>query len=402
VLSGRRQFLKHASTQTLALAGMSVYGHSSASPVSLMTDEDDLKRDLIFRTRVPRNAEPALPDLVGNWITPNRLFYVRSHAPNPVIDPAAFRLELDGLIQQTARLSLQDLEQKFSRVECTCTLTCAGNRRYEHSKVKPVGGVQWEEGPIGNAVWSGFRLSDVLKSFGLQSAAEHVWFEGLDQIRKGDTTIPFGGSVPVSKVMEDSESAPGVLLATHMNGEPLPADHGFPLRTVVPGYIGARSVKWLGRINVSNRPSPNYYVADAYKLVQQGTASEWDEAAPLYRFIVNSALCAAERRQGNAMVRLSGYALPTGVVGATVAQVEVSTDNGKSWVTADLDRRQQEYCWSLWTAEVPLKDSASNLLIRATDTTGRTQPASVPWNAKGYMYNAWHRVPVAKLKAFER
>jgi len=398
----RRLFLQQAALSSLGLLALPQASASMFSGIAT-ADEDDLKADLIFRTRIPRNAEPPLPKLVESWITPNRLFYVRSHAPNPVISRDSFRLQIDGLVQRDTSFSLAELEQKFTRVECTCTMTCAGNRRYEHSKVKTVGGVQWEEGPIGNAVWSGFRLSDVLKAIGLQDAAEHVWFEGLDQIQRGDETIPFGGSVPVSKMLQDADDMPGVLLATHMNGVPLPIDHGFPLRTVVPGYIGARSVKWLGRITVSNRPSPNHYVATAYKLVQTGSDTDWAEAGPIYRFIVNSAICSADLTElANGRVTVGGYALPTGLPDTSISGVELSADGGQTWQAADLDHAGGDYCWTLWSATVNNVRSDGDLLLRAADSSGRIQPVSVPWNAKGYMYNAWQRVPVSSLKSFSQ
>lgn len=391
---GRRQFLSRAAN---ALVVVSAAWITPGVATGSLRDEnrDPLKPDLIFRQLNPRNAEPPLPALVESWITPERLFYVRSHGPNPVIDPEMFRLRINGMVERPAELSLKDLETRFSRVSCVCTMTCAGNRRYEHSKVKPVGGVQWEEGPIGNAKWSGFRLSDVLKSIGVKDGAQHVWFDGLDEVEHDGGVIPFGGSVPLSKVAEQSDAMPGVLLATHMNDEPLPVDHGFPLRTVVPGYIGARSVKWLGNITVSDRPSPNHFVADVYKLLETGAKTEQDEAAPIYRFIVNAALCSAVQQPGvERTLRLRGYALPTGLRGSVVSRVEISADEGQSWQTTRLEQPNQEYCWALWEADVQLGADSESLLIRATDSAGHQQPEAVPWNSKGYMYNAWHRVPL--------
>lgn len=393
----RRQFLRSMAAGAVGLTSLQLLRSARGAASGIAVDDvvDELKPDLIFRSVSPRNAEPPLPELVRSWVTPNRLFYVRSHAPNPVIDPDSFRLSVTGLVDRTAQLSLQELERQFERVSVTCTLTCAGNRRYEHSKVKPVGGVQWEEGPIGNAEWSGFRLADVLTSLGIQDTAEHVWFDGLDRIDRGDETIAFGGSVPLSKVFEQTADMPGALLVTHMNGEPLPIDHGFPLRTVVPGYIGARSVKWLGSVTVSDRPSPNHYVADAYKLVEIGTETEWDEAGPLYRFPVNSVLCSAEPvGAAESRLQLKGYALPTGLATSVITAVEVSGDGGASWRKAELTHEGGEYCWTLWQADIPYTASTTELLVRAFDSTGHSQPESVPWNVKGYMYNAWHRVPL--------
>ncbi|MBW3541658.1 MAG: molybdopterin-dependent oxidoreductase, partial [Planctomycetes bacterium] len=230
---------------------------------------------------MPANAEPELAQLVESWLTPLEHFYIRSHGPVPEIDPREYRLSVEGLVEKPLKLSLEDLEG-LAQTETTATLTCAGNRRSEHSRQRKVEGVPWGPGAIGNARWQGVRLSEVLKRAGLRDEARHVWFEGLDQVAHQGQTIAFGGSIPLAKAMGDSPMAPGALLATRMNGQPLPADHGFPARTVVPGYIGARSVKWLGRIVVSDHPSPNHYLQEAYKLVVEDGDLAWAEAAAIY------------------------------------------------------------------------------------------------------------------------
>jgi sulfite oxidase len=174
----------------------------------------------------------------------------------------------------------------FADVEAT--LTCAGNRRQEMSVIKPVAGVQWDAGAIGNARWTGALLADVLRAAEIQDGAKHVWFEGLDPIKEKDGSVaPFGGSIPITRAL----SGEGPLLAHAMNGSPLTAEHGFPLRTIVPGYIGARSVKWLAKIVVSDRPSPNHYVAEAYKLIQRDDKTEVAAAEPIYSYPINAAIC---------------------------------------------------------------------------------------------------------------
>ena len=349
-----------------------------------------------MHTQSPLNSEPQLGALAKSWITPVESFYVRSHAPNPKIDPAAFRLEVEGLVDKPLSLSLAELSGSFAETSVIATMTCAGNRRSEHSLVKPVGGVPWQAGAIGNARWGGVRLSEVLKKAGLKEGAKHVWFEGLDEISKGGGIIPFGASIPVSKAMTDTEAMPGALLTTKMNGQPLNADHGAPLRGVVPGYIGARSVKWLGKIVVSDRPSPNHYVATAYKLVQEGTPLEWDEGGPIYRFPLNSVICqpAADSKVSTGKLAVAGYAYPSGRPGTTVAKVEVSSDEGRTWTTAKITSPIRERCWVLWKADVKVSSSASELIVRATDSRGDTQPENAEWNMKGYMFNGWYHVPV--------
>jgi sulfite oxidase len=337
-------------------------------------------------TVVPPNREASLADLIADWKTPVNKFYVRSHAASPIINASTFRLKINGLVNQPANLSLQEMSDRFQRVDVTATMTCAGNRRTEHSRTRPIDGVPWEAGAIGNATWSGYRLSDVLKAVGLQEEARHVWFDGSDQIERSSGTIGFGASIPISKAMDDSNSMPGAIVCTHMNGEPLTADHGFPVRTVVPGYIGARSVKWLSNITVSNRESPNHYQQTAYKVVTENTPAAWSETAPLYRFPLNSVICNIEGVPDG--YRVSGYALPSGHASVQIKRVLVSDDGGNRWQEANLIGESNPYCWQLWT--IDMQTTNTNFVVRAIDSDGNTQLPRMPWNLKGYMYNAWH------------
>ncbi len=344
----------------------------------------------------PHNSETRLDRLIESWITPNELFYVRSHAPVPQVDVDQYRLTVEGLVKKPLSLSLAELQAGFAQRSIVATLTCAGNRRSEHSAVKKVGGVQWQAGAIGNVKWSGVSLADLLKKAGVKEGAKHVWFEGLDQIERSDGVIPFGASIPLKKVMSDSEAMPGTLVAAGMNGKPLPPDHGYPVRTVVPGYIGARSVKWLGKIVVSDRPSPNHYVATAYKLVQQDAPENWAAAQILYDFPLNSVTClpaqGAKLKAG--IVPVAGFALSPATEGQTVRRVEISADSGQTWSDAKFSSPAVPFCWRLWTAQVAVRSGTTELVVRATDSKGSTQAERVPWNLKGYMFNAWHHTKV--------
>lgn len=385
----RRQIL-----QSSAAAGIAALWGSWALSNAVGQEKT---RDSVLKvlTRKPLNAEPALEDLTQSWMTPVQYFYVRSHAPNPEIDPNSFRLKVEGLVDKPLDLSLAELKERFQKQNVVATMTCAGNRRTEYNEIKTVGGVQWGPGAIGNAEWGGVRLSDVLKVAGLKEEAKHVWFEGLDDIPKGDRTIPFGGSIPVTKAVHDTAAMPGALLSYEMNDQPLTPDHGFPLRSVVPGYIGARSVKWLGKIVVSNRPSPNHYVAGAYKLVTENTPLAWDEAGVLYNYLVNSVIAVPQPNAALAAgsIKARGYALPSGD-GSHVTEVQVSANNGKTWKRAKLVSPSQPYCWVLWEADVSLNAKTKELLVRAIDSQGTTQPRTVPWNMKGYMNNSWYDLPI--------
>jgi sulfite oxidase len=363
--------------------------------------------DLIVRTADPYNAEPRLLALVADQITPVNHFYVRNHGPLPTVDVKNFKLTVAGMDGNTTTFTLDELKQRFKAVTVEATLTCAGNRRQELSSIKPVGGVQWDAGAIGNATWTGVSLADVLIAGDISDGAKHVWFEGLDPIKEKDGSVaPFGGSIPLGKpkllvgtggkALKVLLPERQVVLAHSMNGQPLPPEHGFPLRSIVPGYIGARSVKWLTKITLSDKPSPNHYVAEAYKVIQTDSKDEAAAAEPIYSFPINAAICApaagATVKAGQTLV--SGYALPSGNGSAHIDKVEVSADGGKNWTAARLLGTPTPFTWQHWTADLNLKPGKHELVVRATDTAGHAMPEKGDWNFKGYLYNGWHRLTI--------
>lgn len=363
--------------------------------------------DLIVRTPDPFNAEPRLLALVADQITPVKHFYVRSHGAVPTVDAKNYKLTIDGLVEKPLSLTLEDLKQ-FPEISVEATLTCAGIRRQELSAIKPVGGVQWDAGAIGNANWTGVSLIRILREAGIQASAEHVWFEGLDPVKEKDGSVaPFGGSIPLSKALSfeirgggsprnSDKNAQTAMLAHTMNGQPLTPEHGFPLRSIVPGYIGARSVKWLTKITLSDRPSPNHYVAEAYKVIQTDAKDEAAAAEPIYGFPINAAICApsagATVKAGRTLV--SGYALSSGDRPGKIDKVELSSDGGKTWTNARLMNAPSVFCWQHWTADLDLPAGKHDLVVRATDSYGNTMPEQGNWNLKGYLYNGWHHVTV--------
>ncbi|WP_166824979.1 molybdopterin-dependent oxidoreductase [Thalassoroseus pseudoceratinae] len=383
----RRQFLRTAGQGFLAAAAIG----NGLCP-TWADSKESAGGGLIYHTEVPPNAEPPIEELVKTWITPEKFFYVRSHAASPQIDADQFRLKIEGMVNHPGEISLKELMDKYPSKTVIASMTCAGNRRNEHSAVRAVDGVQWQSQAIGNASWTGIPLSEVLKAVGVQPDAKHVWFEGLDEIKKKGKTIGFGGSIPLSKAMDDTEAMPGALLTHKMNGLPLTPDHGYPLRTVVPGYIGARSVKWLGKIVVSNRTMPNHYVQDAYKLVEENTPTAWAEAGPLYRYPMNCGIARIASRSTDTqeLMEVTGYALPPGN-GRTLKRVEVSVNGGRSWQVAKFEREPDPYVWSLWKLEIPVRSIRGIVYARAVDSAGEAMPERVDWNMKGYMFNSWYR-----------
>lgn len=351
--------------------------------------------EFIVHQREPFNggSPPAL--LREHYQTPYDRFFVRNHGPVPAVDERAFRLKIGGLVANALELSLDDLKT-FPRHTVGATLQCAGNRREAMIAIAPIPGeVEWGDEAVSHAEWGGVLLSDVLERAGVQPEARHVAFQGLDHAEHAPDG--FGGSVPV----EALRSLP-VLLADTMNGEPLPPEHGYPLRVIVPGYIGARSVKWLAAIRLQEQPSDNYYQQHAYRLFPQAATPEtadWNAAPMLGELPVNSIIwqpVAGEPvRAGD--VTVSGHAFVGG--GRTIERVEVSTDGGETWTQARFTSEAAPYVWRWWEASVSLTSGEHEIMARAWDSASNTQPERVTsvWNFKGYMNNACPRVRVTVI-----
>ena len=348
---------------------------------------------LLVRQEEPFNGGPPPDLLLDSFVTPNELFFVRSHGNVPEVDRAAWRLTVDGLVERPLSLSLEDL-RRFSQASAAATLQCAGNRRSELLTVAPIPNeLPWGSEAISNAGWSGVPLREVLAAAGPRAGARHAAFTGLDETERHGHRFQFGGSIPLEKAMH-----PEVLLADTMNGAPLPPVHGAPLRVVVPGYIGARSVKWLSRITLQEGPSDNYFQATAYRLFPAAVRPEtvdWEKGMMLGESPVNSAICSplAGETVAAGRVQARGWAVAGG--GREVARVDVSTDGGGTWTTAELTRGNG-WTWTFWTAPLDLAPGEHEILCRAFDTAAQTQPGdpSQVWNFKGYANNAWHRVRV--------
>jgi sulfite oxidase len=347
---------------------------------------------LIVWSEEPLNAETPAELLHRSAMTPNELFFVRSHGSIPELDPAAYRLSVRGLVAEPLTLSLTDLRQRFERVTLDAVLSCAGNRRSELAAIAPIPGqAPWGPGATGNARCGGIRLRDVLQAAGLDTGAAHVALTGLDRCTEEGEVIPFGGSIPLTKAL-----APEVLIADEMNGTALPPAHGFPLRVVVPGYIGARSVKWLATITVQGQPSTNYFQARTYRLYPSRVRSETtpEHGFSLGETPVNSVAC--QPGEGTVVtgprVFVRGYAITGGT--REIERVEVSLDKGVTFITARLLDGGQAGAWRLWEAELELGPGPHELVVRAWDSAASTQPENAEglWNLKGYINNAWHRV----------
>jgi sulfite oxidase len=350
--------------------------------------------DMIVHDEHPYNAEAPPGALAGRMLTPMDSFYGRNHGPVPYPDLLAWRLRVSGLVRHDLELSVANLRRQFAEQTLTVTLQCAGNQRAGLIKVRDIPGEPWGPGATSTAEWTGASLAEILQAAGIGDGAAHVAFSAPDVSQLADPPQPFGGSVTLRKAL-----AGEVLLAWAMNGQPLPPIHGAPLRVVVPGYIGARSVKWVDRITVQDHPSDNYFQATAYRLLPAGTdpgTARPGDGLSLGPVAVN---CAILQPEDGAVLtagpaRIGGYAISGDDRG--IARVEVSIDGGQSWRQADLGANAGPWAWRIWHTVIRLPGGTTEILARAWDTAGAAQPESPAqvWNPNGYVNNSWARLHV--------
>ena len=347
--------------------------------------------DMVVHHADPFNAEPPPAALADQPLTPVEAFYSRNHGSIPDLDPDSWRLRVDGLVGRELEISLADL-QRFPVHTEVATLQCAGNRRAELLAVRDIPGQEpWRQATISTARWTGIRLSDVLAEAGPAPEAAHVAFAAPDVTDHADPPQPYGSSVPLAKARSGD-----VLLAWAMNDEPLPRIHGGPVRVVVPGYIGARSVKWVQRVTVQAEPSENYFQTVAYRMLPPDGDPAPGRGVPLGPLVLTCAILTPD--DGAAVtagpVPVSGYA----VAGEhrTIARIDVSADGGRTWTAADVGSAPGPWAWQLWHATLDLPSGPAELVARAWDDAGATQPESAAslWNPGGYANTAWPRVRV--------
>jgi len=331
------------------------------------------------------NCETPPGDL-GEDLTPTVRFYRRSHFPIPVLDPAAWRLGVGGMVHRPLSLSLPELI-RLPAETLAVTLECAGNGRALQRPPAP--GVQWGPGAVGTAEWTGPRLADVLARAGIRPGACEVIFGGADQGQAADgspRSIRFERSLPVRDALES-----GALLAYAMNGQPLPVRHGYPLRLVVPGWYAVASVKWLTDIRVVAEPFDGFFQAVHY-------VYDWDRGGhgapePVREMQVRALIT----RPGAGQELPAGGVIVRGVAwsgAAPVARVEVSVAGGP-WHKARLVGAPAAHGWQQWEFLASgLGPGEVTVRTRATDLAGRIQPDRPEWNRLGYGTNFIHEVRV--------
>jgi DMSO/TMAO reductase YedYZ molybdopterin-dependent catalytic subunit len=339
-------------------------------------------RKLVVRSERPQDLETPVAAFTEEF-TPNDVFFVRSHFGPPIIDAAKWRLRVEGLVEHPAELSMADL-RKHTKAGLPSVLQCAGNGR---ALFRPrVAGAQWERGAVGQALWRGVRLSDLLQRAGVKPAARFVTFIPGDH-PMAPTVPKFVRSIPIEKAQDD------VLLAWEMNGAPLSILHGAPLRAVVPGWAGDHWVKWLRGIRVSDAEDGGFYMQTAYKFPTEPIAPGAKPARVKTLTSIPVKSLIASPVEGSLVP--AGQRVIQGVAfGGTgpIVGLEVSVDDGASWQKAQLDRMPARGAWQRWRYAWQAQPGAYVLRARATDSAGEAQPREPQWNPGGYLYNAWDAV----------
>jgi len=355
----------------------------------------DKRPDTIVHEVEPYNAEPPGDALAELLLTPLDAFYSRNHGSVPDIDAQSWRLKVDGLVHQPLELSLDELRDRFEEHTLLATLQCAGNRRAGLMEVRDIAGQHpWGPGATSTAEWSGVWLGDVLRAAGPDAEARHVAFAAPDVAEEAVPPQPYGSSIPLAKALDGD-----VMLAWGMGGIALPAVHGAPVRVVVPGYIGARSVKWVERITAQHDPSSNYFQASAYRLLPadpESSGTEPGDGIPLSSAALNAAILQPDHRASVPVgpTQVTGYAYAGD--GRAVVRVDVSVDGGAHWRQANLDEQAGPWAWQHWRLTVDLPAGGTEIVARAWDTSAATQP-ELPiqvWNPKGYVNTSWARCRV--------
>jgi DMSO/TMAO reductase YedYZ molybdopterin-dependent catalytic subunit len=402
----RRRFLESAGslglTGLLAASSWDAWAASSGSSLTLpftngerpLTAAFPQKGTMILQRTRPPLLETPFEVFDQGVFTPNDQFYVRWHlASIPAeIDPSKFRLKVRGHVQKDLELTLDDLVNKFERVELAAVNQCSGNSRGYFAPRVP--GAQWSNGAMGNARWTGVRLKDVLDSAGVAAGAVAVRYNGLE-------TAAFSATPNFKRSLAIDHARDGeVMIAYLMNGEPLPVLNGFPIRLVVPGWYAPYWVKMLSDIEVLDKPDDYFWMVEEYQIPDTPHASVKPgqtgfKTVPINRMVPRSFF--TNVRNGavakvGAPLELRGIAFGGD---AGVAQVKISTDGGRQWQPAQLGTDYGKYSFRQWSATVRFATpGARRVAVMAINTNGVAQPAQPNWNGGGFMRNVVETVSV--------
>lgn len=398
----------------------------------LKTPDRHVERDsrLIRLTGVhPFNVEAPLTDLYDEgFLTSENLHYVRNHGHVPECTDDAildWSFTVEGMVAQPITMTVRDLIEDYVQQTYPITLVCAGNRRKEQNMVRKTKGFSWGAAGLSTALWTGVPIGDLLSRAKPLRGARYVCFEGADKLPNGY----YGTSIKLNWCLDPNR---GVMVAHKMNGDILHPDHGKPVRIVIPGQIGGRSVKWLKRIIVTSEPSDNWYHIYDNRVLPTMISPEasadlpetWkDESYAIYDLNANSAICYPQHdelvplQSESSTYTFRGYAYGGG--GKRITRMELTLDKGKTWRLAnmrypeddyrlapegetlfggqvDITWREASFCWSFWDIEIPIAElaDADDVMVRAMDEGMMVQPRDMYWSVLGMMNNPWFRLVI--------
>ncbi len=362
--------------------------HAGAAALVSSTGLGAAESGMITISPSPKDLETPVGDFI-NVITPTEHFFVRCHTMTPQVKLADWKLEVTGLVDHPGSLTMADLK-KLPHVTMQAVLECAGNGRSFYQPRMP--GAQWKFGSVGNAVWTGVRLRDVMAKFGLKKGSTQLLLDGAD--------VPIGKmqdfqrTIPVEKALD-----PDTILAFEMNGKPLTAEHGFPIRVIAPGWASDSWVKWLQKIDVLDHEFDGFWMKTAYRHPAQhiapGTAIDPKDMVPVTDLNVKSLIATPDAWAAPGTVTIRGVAWSNT---SPVTKVDVSVDGGKSWQPAKLGGKGTKYGFRAFNYVWKAPEGNHVLMARATNAAGQVQPIDPEWNPNGYLYNAAQPRPVTISK----
>ncbi len=326
-------------------------------------------------TEKPLNAETPV-EALRSWITANSVFFSRNQSEmKSAVSLEDWRLTIEGNVENPREFTFDDI-LRMPRAVAANTLECSGNGR---SLLKEkTSGNPWTIGAVGNAVWSGVWLKEILQTAGLQKTAQHVAFEGMDE-PLGSSKIKFIRSISLGKAMNST------LLAYEMNGEPLPLPHGFPIRVLALGWTGASCCKWLKKIMVLEQPCEGHYMDKMYRIYQKAEDSKSGTVVTAIptKTIITQPSSGKALKPGRIVVLGAAYGGE-----ADIVKVEVSVDEGKTWSHAEFIGPHEPFAWRQWQYLWEAKQGGTyRLMARATNAEGNQQPMKARWNVLGYGNN---------------
>jgi len=361
-----------------------ILDYKPATEIDPYTNDPVRDMNLKFHSYQPCNAETPIELIAKYPITPSELWYIRNHHPVPEIDIDKYSLSINSTYFDDIKLNINDLK-KMKKTTLTTTIQCGGNRRGGYNNIDKTLGTPWDIGAISTAKWTGVLLSDIIKNKNIEKYKniKHVQFESIDSLK---------ASVPIEKAMKEE-----ILIAYKMNDKEIPRDHGYPLRAIVPGYVGVRNVKWLTKIILSDEESDGPWQRSiAYKVlplnIKDASKIDSSNISTMQEMPIQSAITNIEKDDDKYII--SGYAY-TGS-GDEIAKVEISNDNGITWnkteLNKELNKNQKHWAWTIWKIKMNISDNPC-FICRTFDVNGAKQPLNISdkWNLRGLNNNTLHK-----------